>query len=241
MDHLDRMFRQLVRELETSHPAYLTRPFEVGELYQTILPYRHHRRELALDTNQDYEMALTELLSGAGGYLIVDDRMRDALARELSSPNPDPAAFREFSTTQVAISPEALRRLRSEAAPAVAAPAAPAAPASTVAPAPPVPTRPVTGIIDVPSRSSGAAPPPPRPATPIPPASTARPSSGIAFDAGSSCRYCGGALPTGRKITFCPHCGQNVTSVNCPACGTELDAGWKFCTTCGRRNSAAGG
>jgi predicted amidophosphoribosyltransferase len=41
-------------------------------------------------------------------------------------------------------------------------------------------------------------------------------------------------LPEGRNITYCPHCGQNLTVVNCPACGTELDVGWKFCTTCGR-------
>jgi len=52
--------------------------------------------------------------------------------------------------------------------------------------------------------------------------------------ASGNCRYCGGALPEGRNISYCPHCGQNLTVVNCPACGTELDVGWKFCTTCGR-------
>jgi predicted amidophosphoribosyltransferase len=41
-------------------------------------------------------------------------------------------------------------------------------------------------------------------------------------------------LPTGRPITFCPHCGQNVTTLNCPACGSELEVGWKFCAVCGR-------
>ena len=232
MDHLERMFRQLVRELETSHPAYLTRPFEVGELYQSILPYRHHRRELALETNQDYEMALTELLSGAGGYLIVDERMRDALTRELGSTNPDPAAFREFSTSQVAISPEALQRVQGSPAEPVSSPARP----TGTVPVPP-PPRQSTGSMEARPASSA----PPRPSTPLPPpTSTVRPSSGVTFDAGTSCRYCGGALPSGRRIVFCPHCGQNLTMVNCPACGTELDAGWKFCTTCGRRNTATG-
>ena len=55
---------------------------------------------------------------------------------------------------------------------------------------------------------------------------------------GGSCRYCGGTLPDGRRITFCPHCGQNLTVQHCPACNTELEIGWKFCTTCGRSIAA---
>ena len=48
------------------------------------------------------------------------------------------------------------------------------------------------------------------------------------------CRYCGGKLPDGRKMTFCPHCGVNLTVRQCPACSTELDVNWRFCVTCGR-------
>jgi predicted amidophosphoribosyltransferase len=55
---------------------------------------------------------------------------------------------------------------------------------------------------------------------------------------GGSCQYCGGALPEGRRISFCPHCGQNLTIIHCPACSTELEAGWRFCTTCGREQVA---
>jgi predicted RNA-binding Zn-ribbon protein involved in translation (DUF1610 family) len=51
---------------------------------------------------------------------------------------------------------------------------------------------------------------------------------------GGNCRYCNGALPSGRRTVFCPHCGQNLTIQRCPACGTELEMGWKFCITCGR-------
>jgi hypothetical protein len=50
----------------------------------------------------------------------------------------------------------------------------------------------------------------------------------------SGCRYCGGRLPDGRRATFCPHCGLDLTKRQCPACSTELDAGWHFCVTCGR-------
>jgi predicted amidophosphoribosyltransferase len=63
---------------------------------------------------------------------------------------------------------------------------------------------------------------------------------------GSGCRYCGGEVPADRVITFCPHCGQNMTVTQCPACSAELEVTWKFCPTCGRRaedtaeNDAAG-
>src|SRR3954465_16089001 len=111
MDDVERVYRHLVRTIRTNFAPYLTQPFEVGELYQTILPYRLHRRELGLETNQDYEMALLELLSGSRGYLIVDDKMRDVLAAEQSAPNPDPSIIREFASSHVALAPEPLRRL----------------------------------------------------------------------------------------------------------------------------------
>lgn len=56
----------------------------------------------------------------------------------------------------------------------------------------------------------------------------------LVSEGGGTCRFCNGSLPGGRRITFCPHCGQNLTVQHCPACGTELEMGWKFCTTCGR-------
>lgn len=48
------------------------------------------------------------------------------------------------------------------------------------------------------------------------------------------CRYCGGHFPVGRRMTYCPHCGLDLTKRQCPACSTELDCGWRFCVTCGR-------
>jgi predicted amidophosphoribosyltransferase len=72
--------------------------------------------------------------------------------------------------------------------------------------------------------SSGVAPEPN-------PRRAARP---IAVEAGEHCHFCNGELPAGRSISFCPHCGQDLTVVHCPACGSELERGWKFCVTCGR-------
>ena len=62
MDDLDRVFHRLVSNIRHRHSEYLTLPFTVQELYETLIPYRHHRRELGIETNQDYEIAVTRLL-----------------------------------------------------------------------------------------------------------------------------------------------------------------------------------
>src|SRR6185437_12444516 len=101
---------------------------------------------LGLETNEDYEITLTELLSGARDYLIVDERMRDVLRQQLEAANPDPSAFKQFATATVALAPAALRSLeigpvdetpRAAGKPAAAAKTAagkPGAPASQSAP-----------------------------------------------------------------------------------------------------------
>jgi hypothetical protein len=254
MDALDRMYRHLVRTIRSRFPQYLSQPFDVAELNQSILPYRLHRRELGIESNEDYEIALTELLSGARDYLIVDEHMRDALRAELASVNPDPTAFKQFAGRTVALSPAALRTL--EAGPgervdaeqsAEAPPPAPSAPS-----APPVPSAPVATIVPPATASAPTAPtalaatPVSAPVSPSTPpnvvrqsgASSAPGAGAIIPQPGDRCRACDETLPSGRPITFCPHCGQNVTTMNCPACGSELEVGWKFCPTCGRPASA---
>ena len=325
MDDLDRIFRRLAHNLRTSYPQYLSSPFSTEELYQVIVPYRHNRQELGIDTNQDYEMALTRLLSGERGYLVVDRDMRESLTRELESSNPDTSLFRAFNDRSVSVSPDALATLDPATRQAddarMAAPPPPARTQGNAAgrgsnnrqsPSPQQSTRgrsgglgtppapsfsaalPVAGMPLPPApagrppapQGSGYAPspepapppapprasaPPPRaaPAAPTSPSpSGGRPSAGTGHGAampapgfsgfrggltnspahdmastrrtitasalGGRCRYCSGTLPDGRQLTFCPHCGQDLTVQQCPACSTELELGWKFCTTCGR-------
>ena len=247
MDDVERMYRQLVRTVRASSPQLLTQPFPVSDLYSTILPYRLHRRELGVETNQDYEMAMLELLSGARGYLVVDDRMRETLGGTLKSANPDPALIREFATARVSFAPDALRQLDGEAG-AASAPAARSESGGSSAAAPPrdaatMPVRTVTGSAPAAATSSQGAAAPPRPSgttASAPAAPARRPSRPVTIpDAGQECPHCKGALPAGRAITFCPHCGQDLTVQHCPACGSELEHGWKFCVTCGRTVSAA--
>jgi hypothetical protein len=49
------------------------------------------------------------------------------------------------------------------------------------------------------------------------------------------CPHCDRALPHGRVINFCPHCGDDVKVRTCPQCGTELELDWRHCVTCGYR------
>lgn len=74
-----------------------------------------------------------------------------------------------------------------------------------------------------------------RPITPtVSPVAPARAAAPTTIVASGPCAFCGGALPDGRRITFCPYCGQNVTVKLCPACSAELDVDWSFCPVCGR-------
>lgn len=191
MDDLDRLVRRLVQNVRNGYPQYLSQPVEVSELYQTLIPYRHNRTELEIETNQDYEAALCQLLSGERGYATGDPAMQEAMRRELASPNPNTAVFRDFAAARVTLTSEAVRHFADS------------------------PT----------SLQRGA------------PTSTPRTTQAAApamADAASACRYCGGSLPDGRRVLFCPSCGQNLMVQRCPACGTELEIHWRFCITCGR-------
>ena len=218
MDDLDRVYQRLVHSIRQRHPEYLTVPFTVQELYEDLIPYRHHRRELGIETNQDYESAITRLLSGERGYIRGDAKMAERLAAEVSSATGDTGAFREFASSRITLDPVPLKQL------GVDSPSPAPAPLATTGAVPP---------------DAVAAPPanvPPLPdvqqLTPVP--KTTGALAGTLLQGGDDCRFCGGHLPDGRPVTYCPHCGQNLSVKNCPACGTELEAGWKFCVTCGR-------
>jgi hypothetical protein len=74
-------------------------------------------------------------------------------------------------------------------------------------------------------------PPAPAPAAPegppTPTSSPATPSSA------GQCRWCSEALPARDGLNFCPFCGTDLKIVPCWSCGSELEAGWRFCASCG--------
>jgi hypothetical protein len=250
MDDLDRMFRSLLQVMSSTFPQYLTQPFEVAEIYQNLIPYRHHRRELRIETNEDYQVALCRLLSGERGYLIADDTLAETMRSELASPNPNTAIFRDFAASRVALGPNAQKRWQEMGGDASELRAT-GEPRGTPVPPPPPPAPPISWN-DGESRSPAPTQAPraattARAAAPSAPANATRATSGAsttsatngANDNEETCRYCAGTLPEGRSAKFCPHCGQNLTIQRCPACGTELEIDWKYCITCGRGVAAS--
>ncbi len=218
MDDVERLFRHLVHLLAADDAERLRTPFEVSELYQSIVPYRSHKRELRFDAIEDYDMAVLRLLAGERGYASVEPiEVREALALEAEAVNPNPGAFRDFAAATVVLNPGAVRSVL-EGQAAYAPPAAPAGPAAPpAAAAPPAPPaagaagEPVFEAVDI-GRSGRA---------PSEPANT--------------CVHCDAKLPRTRQAVFCPFCGHELQALHCTRCGDPLEPGWRFCLTCGHR------
>lgn len=219
-DELDRLFELLVRAL--AKDARLAVPFAASELYERLVPYRSNRSSLRVASHQDYEMTVLRLLAGERAYVHLDpDDVREGFQREVTAVNPETSLFRNFPDSRVLVNRMAAERfLRGQAA--FAPPVEPSAegdeeeePASWTSenPIPP------PGLVPVAARQ-------PEPAFELADA------DGQPF---KQCPYCGGSLPTTRKVNFCPHCGQPPSGeLKCPACGSEVDVGWAYCIGCGR-------
>jgi hypothetical protein len=207
MDDLDRLFQRLVHNIRNGHAEYLSVPFTVQELYDTLVPYRHYRRDLGIETNQDYEAAVMRLLSGENGYVRADQSMQDRLKEELGSQHPDLGVFRDYAETRISLVPAAVQKI------GVSIPAQNAGGYSVG-----TLTTGATGGNGSTDTTSFS----------VPSISTMERSEG--------CRFCGGTLPEGRPVIYCPHCGQNLAAKHCAGCGAELDPVWKFCVNCGKKS-----
>ena len=231
MSDLDRLFRRLVDGLIAIDPARLHRPLTVTELVRSIVPYRTSRAALGLDSSEDYDLLILRLLSGEGAY--VEVRPVEVAARaaaELGGANPDPALLRQFGGVEVTL---ATARLAQALGPGPEAAWAP--PESDEAlkarEAPEGPDDEVQDDVDAGVIETGRVPwvvepiAGPRGVIPL--------NTGAVPDDGTRCGYCGGLLPGGRQVNFCPHCGQSQTFIRCAECGNEVEFGWKHCVACG--------
>jgi hypothetical protein len=209
MDDLDRLFQRLVHNIRNGHAEYLSVPFTVAELHDTLVPYRHYRRDLGIETNQDYEAAVTRLISGERGYVRADEAMQQRLKKEVASSHADPGLFREYASTRISLVPEAVKNLGVSIPPKTAGGYSVGTRAASEG----------NGGGEAAGTSSFTVP------------------TLTSMDLPEGCRYCGGTLPEGRAITYCPNCGQNLAAKHCAGCGAELDPAWKFCVSCGKRAS----
>lgn len=218
-DELDRLFELLVEALDRE--TRLAVPFSASELYERLVPYRSNRSRLNVATYQDYEMSVLRLLAGERNYLRLEpSETREQLQAEVTAVNPDTAFFRNFPEAQVLINRLAAERhLRGDQlyAPPVAevAPAGEPMSEPDLASEAPPEDLPFSSL-EVPKPTFELVEPPYR------------------LEA-HHCVYCGGSLPTGRDVNFCPHCGQPASGEpKCPACGSAVDVGWGYCVSCGR-------
>ena len=244
MDDLDRLFRQLVDVLTTNDPQRLTAPFQISELYQSILPYRSFRKQLGFECNEDYEMALLRLVSGESDYASVEpDEVKQQLILEVQAVNPNPGAFREFAAARVKLNETAVRSVRG-ASRAFAPPPPPSDPKpepqaeqwAQFAPPTDDPTEP---IVRPPVFEAVDQAPPGETPGPEPPQATSEPSPAAPARLGPSCANCKKSLPTNRPAVYCPFCGSQTGPATCPICGDEIEVGWRFCVTCGQNNSGS--
>lgn len=217
-DDLDRLFERLVTVLAQDMPGKLAVPFPAAEVYERLVPYRSNRSTLKVATHQDYEMAVLRLLAGERGYASLEPaEVQDTLRRESGESNPDPGLFRQFPDAILSLNRLAAERfLRGDRAFAPPSPGSLPLPESTEA----------ADREEEESELTEKAPPP---------------LAGAAFELAEQsesprqCPYCGETLPGSRKVNFCPQCGQPPSGeLRCPACGGEVDVGWRYCVSCGR-------
>ncbi len=215
MSDLESFFRLLVDNLIAIDPTRLHQPIAITEIFETVVPYRVSKRTLRLDTSEDFEMVLLRLCSGEDGYFVTDPlEAQDRFAEEARSLSPDFEILRAMGDVTVRLGTE---RLAHALGPRAEEAYAPPEPAPVLPVAPP---RPKWAPLDPELEEEAPAPDP-------------TPRSIRGSEGPGRCGFCGGALPVGRTVKFCPHCGQSQVSTRCPECQSELDLGWLYCITCG--------
>lgn len=241
MDDLDRLAFRLVRRARESYPQFLTHGFALADVEERLLPYVDARREMADGTTAAWETTVLRLLSGERGYISPDPALRDACLRALQNPSPAVSLVRGVAYGTLKLGQKSFPAGRKHGGDAQ--PASPSAPGTG------------EGALNNSQQAGADSRSQPRAANTNGAAhgATHGATHGAANGAANApqsqtqthshprrgCRYCGGRLPEGRTIHFCPHCGADLTKRQCPACSTELEFGWRFCVTCGRGNNQA--
>lgn len=104
MTDVERLFRQIVRNLSATDPSRLRRPLALGDIRDHIVPYRTSRRPLELESSEDYELALIRLCAGEGGFARTEPpEVRAELQAEVTSLNPDLSILRKYNDAMVSL------------------------------------------------------------------------------------------------------------------------------------------
>ncbi len=217
MDVLDRLYR---RVLDTAGRTGIGSFTTVGELYQSVVPYRAVRGELKIAELAEYEHALLRLITGERDYAYVEEpAILEELRRELSAANPILGVYRDHA--------DAVVRLTRRPPPDETDPAPPPRAADADAGLP---------LLSAPSPVESAEAVLPSSAV----AAAVEPAAGKRREP-DSCPACRTYLPADREVRFCPFCGKCLRPVPCAECSSMIEPEWAFCASCGwpRRTSPA--
>jgi len=234
VNDLERLYRQLVATMNTNGARWQD-PVRLADL-MNALPYRSARRILNIDSSEEFELLILRLAGGEGGYMSTEpEAVGQRFAMEAVSTNPELAVLREFKDSCLMFVPGPLMKVLSGASadeewappgartPVPAPPPPPAAAQEVRAPSRPQPQAPDPG-----ASTPVAAPRPAARASVAPPSPAAPPSAPPL-----RCASCSRSLPAGRRVSFCPHCGQGQAVGHCARCGADADLSWQFCADCG--------
>jgi double zinc ribbon protein len=236
MTDLERLFRRLVDNLIAIDPARLHRSMPLSDLYESVIPYRTNRRSLSIDTAEDYDFLLLRLCAGEGGFLrMLSPDVAERFRSESTSTNPNLDLIRAYADAELQLETEPLAHALGPGPEEAFAP-----PEDVDFDAPPqISAREAddgSEVISLETLRAARMAPEPVPIVPAPPRMTAEPDPDPPprSESGIRCSFCGGRLPTGRPVNFCPHCGQNQSFVRCPECQAEIELGWRHCINCGQ-------
>lgn len=218
-------------------------PVSLDELHDRLVPYPLCREELGLVTKAEYDLALLRLLEEPGYLEVEDEDLRDAVQRELDSPEPGLEFLANFSATLLhpgedlppadAVAgeaegpsgggadddtePGAAGEVGDGPGSAADEPAGDRAEGAADEP---------TGGLSAPAASSGSE----AGASPAAGQDTLLPTG--------ECTGCGRSLPERGDLRYCPYCGADQTVRRCPECSVQLEDDWSFCPACGARAGA---
>ncbi len=195
-------------------------PIMVGNLLDSVLPYRVARRYLPLEVSEDYELLVLKLVAGEGGLVITTPAEAGEMARStLAESLPDLDVLQLLRSASIVLTEDSLYRLEGVRP-------LPSGGGGGPAEAPQADDASDDGVI--PMRRFTAPEPEVRDTTPPPHLEQ------VEFTPpGEACWSCGTGLPQGRRASFCVQCGADQRIPTCANCGTEVERDWRFCADCG--------